>query len=117
MKFFNIGRKAFTPPKGKAIVYLVVDRWDDFGFETQFSMVVYDEHGERFSIGKVKIGYFKQAEGENTFENIPDTFDSLDSKYFSLGQDVEYYSAIKEKIPDELSEKIMSGIQDVAYNG
>lgn len=118
MKLFNVVRqKGFSPPSGQEVVYLVIDQWDDFGFQTQFSMVVFDKKGERHNFRQVKIGYLTQETSEATHEKIPDKFDSLGRKFFSLGQDVSYYSDIKKKLSDELSEKILVGLRDVAYRG
>ncbi len=118
MKLFNVVRKkGFSPPAGQEIVYLVIDRWDDFGFQTQFAMIVFDKSGERHNLRQVKIGFLGQETGAATCDEMPEQFDSLDRKYFSLGQDVSYYSDIKQKLSDELAKKILVGLHDVAHRG
>ncbi|HVC62072.1 MAG TPA: hypothetical protein VND19_17125 [Acetobacteraceae bacterium] len=56
-----------------------------------YTLVVYDDSGERHSIGSVKIGQFGMEEGQRRAE-IPQNFDALDDRFFSLGQDDSYYS-------------------------
>jgi ABC-type transport system involved in cytochrome c biogenesis ATPase subunit len=68
--------------------FLISDNWDDFSFRTTFSLVYFDETGERHDIGGVKImrrGMERgRVEVESPFENLPDS-------YASLGQNQSYY--------------------------
>jgi hypothetical protein len=80
-----------TPAQATSKAYLLTDNWDDwFKYSTPYSLVVFDEDGERHSIGGVKIGQFAMAEGQRR-ASIPDAFDTLDVRFFSLGQDDSYY--------------------------
>ncbi|MGH6765787.1 MAG: hypothetical protein ACREC2_09205 [Bradyrhizobium sp.] len=67
--------------------FLLTDNWDDwFKYNTMYTLVVYDEEGERHMIGSVKIGQFEMEEGQRRAA-IPRNFDVLDDRFFSLGQD------------------------------
>ena len=45
--------------------YLLMDNWDDwFKYSTLYSLVIFDEVGERHNIGGVKIGQFAMGEGQ-----------------------------------------------------
>ncbi len=93
--------------------YLLTDNWDDwFEFSTLYTLVIYDEDGERHSIGGVKIGQFAMADDQRR-PNIPDDFDELDDRFFSLGQDDTYYDALNA-IGAEVRDRVLGGLRDVA---
>jgi hypothetical protein len=60
MAYFKVlpnGTRLPAQVTGKA--FLLTDNWDDwFKFSTLYRLVVFDEDGERHSIGGVKIGQF-----------------------------------------------------------
>jgi predicted ATPase len=95
---------------------LRVDNWDDYGFKTLFHLKVFDNKGNQYDIGSLKIGYLGQTDDSKTAEQINDEFQQLPNDFFSLGQDPEYYKNIKDKLPDHLSEKLLSGLHDVVNN-
>ena len=45
---------------------------------------------------------------------LPEIFDGLDSRFFSIGQDEDYYQSINELV--DLREFIYSGLRDCAFN-
>ena len=57
MAFFKIVKLDSPPPAtGRRCAYLFEDRWDDWGkYRTQFRLIVFDESGNRFEPGDVKI--------------------------------------------------------------
>lgn len=96
-------------------VYLVKDKWDDwFKFETMYLLTYIDNSGVRHNIGEVKIGQFNMKNDQRV-PDIPDSFDTLDKRFFSLGQDVSYYETLKE-LDEETRVRILIGLRDVAYN-
>lgn len=96
------------------MVYLAPNSWDDYNFKTTFSVLLYDEAGVCHPVGQVKIGYIDQAHGR-TDETLPDTFEALESNFFSLGQGVEYYSRVA-KLPSELKEQFLTALRDVVFD-
>ena len=85
-----------TRPTAQAVdqAYLLLDNWDDwFKYSTLYSLVIFDEDGERHSIGGVKIGQFGMEEGQRRAD-LPEGFDRLDDRFFSLGQDDSYYDGL-----------------------
>lgn len=92
--------------------YLFADYWDDYGFKTTFDLRYFDGD-ETYSIGQVKIGHLGM--GMRGRVELPDMFDQLDREYFSLGQDVSYYAAIRDMAPD-LSDSILRALRDVAFD-
>jgi len=95
--------------------YLLTDNWDDwFKYNTMYTLVVYDEVGERYQIGSVKIGQFEMEEGQRRAA-IPKDFDTLDDRFFSLGQDDSYYEALNALGPEQ-RDRILRALKDVALD-
>jgi len=110
--FFNVitGR---PPRDARSQAYLVNDNWDDwFKFATLYVLIYVDTNGEHHSIGGVKIGQFDMAPAQRRAA-LDDTFDSLDDRFFSLGQDDSYYEALNSRGP-RIRDRILSGLRDVA---
>jgi len=97
---------------GYTIAYLEDDSWNDYSFQTSFTLIVFDDKGEKYNIGYVKIGFFTQTDSISTQTHLPDSFKQFDD-IFSLGQDVEYYKNIY-KLPIDLRKQILKGLKDVA---
>lgn len=76
-------------------------------------LTVLDEEGIEKNIGDVKIGFINQDHGR-THEILPDEFIQLDDKFFSLGQDPEYYKNIKEHLSEEISSQLLVSLRDIA---
>ncbi|GAA5509515.1 AAA family ATPase [Novipirellula caenicola] len=95
--------------------YLVEDTWDDwFEFSTQYGLYVFDSKSERHQIGDVKIGQYRMKEDQRR-PNISSKFDSLDKRFFSLGQDASYYENLNTLKP-EVRTKILIDLNDLALN-
>lgn len=92
--------------------YLMSDDWDDYRFKTNFSVYYVDNNGVQKRIGNTKIGYQEQDLGKTT---IPTSFEFLSEEYFSLGQEVEFYSNLLE-LGDKLREQCLEGLGDLAYD-
>lgn len=95
--------------------YLLMDNWDDwFKFSTLYTLLIYDENGECHSIGGVKIGQFGMTDNQRRAD-IPDRFDSLDDRFFSLGQDDSYYDALNS-LGGATRERVLRALRDVALD-
>jgi len=110
--FTVVQRYSRIPSSAHSRAFLVVDNWDDwFQFSTLYSLIVFDAEGEKHEIGGVKIGQFDMEKDQRRPE-IPDTFDSLDEQFFSLGQDDSYYEGLN-KLGDVVRDYILSSLRDV----
>ena len=113
MQFRVIPRSSSPPAEGQDVGYLRIDNWDDmFRYQTLYHLFYFDNAGNRHEIGLVKIGQVGQEHGR---PDLPRNFDSLDERFFSLGQDVDYYSSAME-LGQEVARKIMSALNDIANN-
>lgn len=95
--------------------YLLPDNWDDFGYKTLFSLIVFDAQGNKHTIGNVKIGFSGQTEGR-TEEHIPQTFDVLPDHFYSLGQDSDYYRNLVDNLSESSANNILHALRDVALD-
>ncbi len=118
--FFTILDGTARVPNGaKSVAFLYTDNWDDWGkYRTQFSLHVADEYGEVHRIGSVKIGIRGLMPAGKVSKNhrapeLPEQFDALDSRYFSLGQGESYYESLNE-ISDGLRSRIFKALRDCA---
>lgn len=102
----------FREPRKKEGFHLVSNNWNDYGFYTLFKLYYVDENIEEKELGFTKVGYKDQIEGAT---KLPDHFEEVPEGYFSLGQDVMFYSGIRE-LGDELRKKCLNGLNDLAYN-
>lgn len=94
-------------------VYIYDVTWDDwFKYDTTFKLVVFDNIGKRHEIGSLKIGQIDLEKGRPQF---PEVFEDLDNSYFSLGQDVDYYSNLY-KLDEEIRICILKVLHDVVWN-
>jgi ABC-type multidrug transport system ATPase subunit len=90
--------------------YLVKDSWNDFGFQTLYTLYYYDKR--KVDIGRIKIA--TKSENESTI--LPnDTFTQLDPEYFSLGQNSKFYLKLN-KLESHLKEFILRALNDISYN-
>lgn len=104
--------------QGVFAAHLLKDNWDDRGqFKTLFHLSVFDENGQGWRVGEVKIGEFglegsaKAGPGKRA-PGLPHEFEKLDLSFFSLGQDASYYEALRD-LPAYLRVAITTGLRDV----
>jgi predicted ATPase len=116
MAYFNVlPNGTQTPANASHKAYLLTDNWDDwFKFSTLYSLVVFDENSERHLIGGVKIGQFDMTDSQRR-ANIPEQFDSLDERFFSLGQDDSYYDDLNQ-LGAATRDRVLQGLRDVALD-
>ena len=115
LRFRKLGRDISLPTQAKNMAFLTVDNWDDYSYKTLFYLHIFDENGQIYEIGSVKIGFVGQPHGM-TANSIPDEFEELDRKFFSLGQDVEYYKNITKNLSKDLASCLLLALCDIANN-
>ena len=103
------GQATKASPK---IIQLIPGNWDDYSFKTSFEVFTFDSSGQKLALGTLKIGYSDQPNGW-TRDAIPQQFEALPPGWFSLGQDVEYYQNIREKLSSEDRDFVLKGLGDV----
>ncbi|MBO3767596.1 ATP-binding protein [Bacillus spizizenii] len=116
---FEVKPVGFTPSNNiKNIAYLIKDNWNDWwDYKTLFDLVYVNDIGDIHYIGQLKIGEFNLEIDDDVAvsPSIPDSFDQLESTFFSLGQDVNYYTKLNE-LGEDIRYKILVALRDVALN-
>lgn len=116
MKFY-VGSEPDTPKPFDIV--LMHDSWDDwFAYSTLYSVTYFDEDLNAEYLGAVKIGAHDiviKKNGGDGVPKLPKYFDKLPSNFFSLGQDIDYYTNINE-ISDEFRHNFMTYMNDVSFN-
>lgn len=115
--FFNvISWRDKYQNKSNNKVYLRKDNWNDFGFKTQFFLVYKDTNGRLHEVGYVKIGEFQRHPVLTPVSPaVPESFDSLNEEFFSIGQSESYYKNLNG-LGSPIRDKILLGLQDLAKN-
>jgi predicted ATPase len=112
MRFQVIPNGSRTPNEGRDVGYLWTDNWDDwFEFSTLYVLTYFDAEGVKHDIGGVKIGQFEMAEKQRR-PDLPARFTRLDDRFFSLGQDADYYEAIG-KLDSEAAKILLASLNDM----
>ncbi|MGG7035708.1 MAG: AAA family ATPase [Flavobacterium sp.] len=93
---------------------LSYDNWDDYSRKTSFGLSYYDNDRKRTPIGYVKIMHEDQL---RTLDYIDKEFEELSEEFCSLGQNIEYYSALYDLLEKDkaLFEEVLHKINDVAF--
>lgn len=99
-------------PSPKCLAVLDTDNWDDYSFKTMFSLTVFDEAGTKVECGSMKIGFKGQTEGR-TSEALTLPLENLSDKFFSIGQDVEYYKSIRNELSVAFGADLLVALRDV----
>lgn len=87
------------------------DKWDDFGYITQYNIVFYLSEKETTSIGSVKFLNKVEDNGD-----LPEKFTSLDDNFCSLGQSNSYYIMLRESIAKDVADYYLDAVNDIAIN-
>jgi predicted ATPase len=104
-----------VPNEATRKAFLVTDNWDDwFKFSTLYALVVFDDKGNQHAIGGVKIGQFNMADDQRRPE-LPENFDQLDERFFSLGQDESYYGDLNQ-LGAATRDRVLRALRDVALD-
>ncbi|MFE2141606.1 AAA family ATPase [Streptomyces sp. NPDC059456] len=111
-------------PRGLRSQALLVSNngWNDFGFVTMFHLVIYDQDGRRHGIGEVKIGELGMHSGleqspkrPGRVVRIPESFEVLGERLFSLGQDDTYYERLRQ-LGDAVRISVLTALKDMAFS-
>lgn len=94
------------------------DRWDDFGYKTQFDLYYYETINSYSQIGSIKIicKQLKDDKGGWTFDYLRESFEKLDSDWCSLGQNEEYYKNIKNLFNKDIASKLLNNLRDCSLD-
>ena len=115
MQFRIIPNQLRIPHEGRDIGYLWTDNWDDwFEFSTLYILKYFDAAGVEHELGGVKIGQFGMQEKQRRPE-LPDDFERLDDRFFSLGQDADYYENIR-LLGSEIATNLLNSLNDVVVD-
>mgnify|MGYP004527079333 FL=1 len=107
MNFFVIDNYSEIGKKG---VYLIHDNWNDW-FEYEIAYNIYLKNNSSVkNLGRVKIAEKNQ---QKRIIELPRKFKKLDSKFFSIGFNDEYYENLK-KTP--YREQILKALNDIAFD-
>ena len=115
MRFWVVQRQSDAARIPDSAFLMRID-WDDYGFKTTFELYYRDQDFALHNIGRVKIGQFGMGRSSDLWRLwIPEEFETLDSSYFSLGQDDEYYLALNE-LGSETRSVILNSLRDSALD-
>lgn len=88
-------------------IYLLKSNWDDFGYRTTFSVLIYRDD-DYIDIGSIKISFrdssnFQCDENGHSYiaDSLEASFKKLPDEYISLGQDLSYYQKFDQHIGSE----------------
>ena len=116
MDFYVIGRDTKFPDRAMNATYLKMDRWNDFHFVTMFYAVAFDEEGVRYELENLKIGFKGQDTSTSTYSKLPTHFTELPDDFFSLGNNVEYYTKIAHIQSPSFKYAYLTGLRDIVAN-
>ena len=112
LNFERIAYRNLHKATGKRVCFLVDNDWDDFGYETLFRLVYFDESGVRRELGQTKIMKMGMDLGHVEVEM---KFRKLTKKHASLGTDQKFYENVASLGPKTNSE-ILESLRDAAWN-
>ncbi|NTW88513.1 MAG: AAA family ATPase [Desulfobulbaceae bacterium] len=103
------------PAEASRNAFLLVDGWDDwFAYSTLYNLYIFDNNGQKYRVGGVKIGQFEMKDKQRSPE-IPLQFDFLSDEFFSRGQDESYYETLNQ-LGFEIKELVLLGLHDMGYD-
>lgn len=100
-----------TKRKEKIYIFLSNNNWDDYGIKATFDLLIFIDD-DFLNIGEVKIIDKNKNSGRAT---IKDGTSSLSPTCCSLGQNPEYYRAIR-RLGSDLENQILTALRDCAYD-
>lgn len=96
-------------PDALAQVVLQQDRWDDFGFKTQYHVFYFGPEFEGL-VGNVKILQIGQEESSYSILQVG-PLNPLPDDFCSLGQSLDYYERLAS-LPEEARREILATLRD-----
>lgn len=115
MRFIVLERDDYVPDSAEPqSCYLKIDNWNDYSYQTLFSLYYANDSREVKSLGEVKITHHGQTiEGRVQLPVSP--FDTLNNQYCSLGQSQSYYEEINS-LPLAIKNGLLEALRDCVYN-
>lgn len=97
-----------------ALFALIQNNWNDYSFETQYSLVYLGPRENRSHnlIGTVKI--LKQGQLYSDGLQVNADFDVLGDAFISVGQSLDYYQRLSA-LDDDLRKKLLIALKDFIY--
>lgn len=115
MNFVVLPNGKSPPDSARSTFFLQTDNWDDwFQFSTLYYLIFLDNTGVKCEIGNVKIGQFGMRADQRR-PDLPENFEHLDKKIFSLGQDESYYENLNN-LGESLRDTVLTALNDLAKN-
>lgn len=114
MQFIVYPWRKKAPNPQPLTAHLSTNDWNDYNFVTMHFLTVFDAQGEAHDIGQVKIGELGQ-QSDQTRTALPEKFEYLPERFFSLGQSDSFYSNL-QRLGGELNELILGALHDMAYS-
>lgn len=120
MIFKVIPRLSRPPSSESDTAYLEQDRWNDYGYQTMFYLVLFDSAGTRHEAGQVKIGQrglssVREAGPGKRAPQLASEFKEIGGDYFSLGQDDNYYEVLSQ-LPHGMGAEVLRALRDCAFD-
>ena len=114
MQFYVVAPRAKGPPPEAKYpcVILERDRWNDFGWVTQFHASHWTGPSNSEPLGAVKI---LQREGLKVRDDtkLPERFERLDEHHCSLGQERRYYTYLHRLGAQGV--EVLTALRDIVY--
>lgn len=104
-----------SPGSPSARATLRSDTWDDYTYKTTAIVTLRVDRDTEFVLGAAKFIYRNQPDRTRSWDNIPETFVSLDENWASLGQDPDYYEQLATLNPI-LRKRYLTAVRDAAWD-
>ncbi|MDH2295375.1 AAA family ATPase [Cobetia sp. 1AS1] len=100
----------------KSILMLIESSWNDYSYNTMFYLLYVDGDGVKHDLGRVKIGFKGQTEEQKTITSLANLLNNgLDERFFSVGEDIEFYKKIFS-LGTDLVSNILRSMRDIVYD-
>lgn len=98
------------PEVSEPTFVLSQDKWDDWGFRTQYHLHYKDKHNKETYIGDVKI--IQIGHKTSTKQLLGKFTEPLGSDYCSLGQSLDYYERLSQ-LGTSLRDEVLACLNDI----
>lgn len=109
MRFTVIPPSRRIPSPKESTWFLVQDYWNDYGFQTQYSLH-FATTDSSTHVGVVKV--LRKGQTASDGLQITQDFDSLDESYVSCGQSLDYYEHLAA-MGAETRDMVLTALRDV----
>lgn len=86
--------------------------WDDYQFKTSFHLWCFNG-SRQINVGSFKVATLGMGHGR---VDVPDSFETLSSSYFSLGADESYYTRLRDHFDRDTRLAILIALRDAAFD-